>query len=245
MNQAIGKYEGLKVKKYYNVVRSSTKKEFGIDANVFKYLKKILPNDLKNKLILDLGCGDGRWSEYLSKLNAKKVLGIDISQDMVNLAIQRIKTKALNNIKIIKADIQNLPVPNNSIDLAFTTFSLMYFKNLKAVIKEISRTLKNGGYLYIATNIIQINKKDIEKKLKGTSVPIILGVGNHKIFVENLVQPKEQYLEAFSSANLTLKQEKYFKPEGVSIANNFNYKKNMILKKAIFKLSKNSTKNNH
>jgi ubiquinone/menaquinone biosynthesis C-methylase UbiE len=238
MKQEIGKYEGRKARNYYDVVRSDAEEKFGIDANVFKYLKEIIPKNLKNKVILDLGCGDGRWSEYLSKLGAKKVFGIDISQDMLDLAKQRIKDKLLSNIKIIRADIQNLPFSNFSIDLAFSVFSLMYFRNLEAVIKEIGRTLKNGGHLYIATNIIQIDKKDVEEKLKGTSVPVILGIDNRKIPVENLVQPRKQYLDAFSASGLVLEQEKYFEPEGVVIANDFEYKRDLILRKAFFKLSK-------
>ncbi len=238
MKQKIGKYEGAKVKKYYDVVRGDVNDEYGIDANVFEYLKKILPRDLRDKTVLDLGCGDGRWSEYLSMLGAKKVLGVDISQDMVDLALQRVTKKSLENVEIVRADIQNLLIEDSLFDIAFSTFSLMYFTNLEEVVCKISKILKNGGRLYISTNIIHISDHNLREKLKGSAVPVVLGGGNQKIVVENLVQSAEQYHSAFASAGLIIEIEKYFEPEGVYVDNDFEYKTEIILKKAVFQLLK-------
>jgi len=147
--QAIGYYQGEKVKDYYEVVKNKSEDEIaGVDANVFLYLKDILPKDLKGKTVLDIGCGDGRWSEYLHKLGAEKVIcGLDISQDMIDLAKQRKKQQDLKRLGLVRADMRSMPIMDNSVDIALSTFSLMYFKNLERIIQEINRVLKKNGDL--------------------------------------------------------------------------------------------------
>ena len=65
-----------------------TMRENAINANNLienPIIKSMLPS-LKNKKILDLGCGDGNMTEYFMKKGAKKVVGIDISKNMIDTA---------------------------------------------------------------------------------------------------------------------------------------------------------------
>jgi len=238
-NQKIGDYSSSqKVNNYYKIVKNNNQNEVdGVDDNIFVHLKQTLPQSLVNKNVIDLGCGDGRWSEYLASLNAKNVYGIDLSEDMIKRAIKRLVF--IKNIRIIQADMQNLPLKDASIDIALSTFSMMYFTNLKNVIDEISRVLKNGGTLYITTNIINIDNPNLLKKLYSKSIPVDLGF-DKKIHLENLVQPIEQYEEAFKSAHLTLKIKKYFEPIGVEISKSYKHKDALQLKKVLFVVQKNN-----
>ncbi len=232
-NQPIGHYHGKKVEDYYKLVKNNSESEDGgVDANVFAYLKTALPENLNNKKTVDLGCGDARWSKHLKSLGAKDVLAIDISSDMIDKA----KNKS-NEIHLIQADIQNLPIKDDSVDLALSTFSIMYFQNLPAVIDEISRILKKDGRAYIATNIINIQDQSLFKKLKGKSIPVDLGI-KEKIRLENLVQSPEEYKQAFQNANLDIEIEEHFDPIGVSIPDDYEHKKDLNLEKVLWVLKK-------
>lgn len=238
-SQKIGNYtNSQKVKDYYTLVKDNVHDESGgIDANVFSYLKQIVPQSLIGKNVIDLGCGDGRWSEYLASLNAKNIYSIDLSEDMIKRTTKRLNS--IENTHIIHADMQNLPLKDASIDVGLSTFSMMYFKDLKKVIDEISRVLKNNGTLYIATNIINVDNPNLLKKLYGKSIPIDLGF-DKKMRLENLVQPIEQYREAFKSADLTIKTEKHFEPIGVEISKDYKYKDALHLEKVLFVVQKNN-----
>ena len=98
-------------------------------------------NDLKEKKILDAGCGTGKECELLAKRGAK-VVGIDVSEFMIKLA--RKKCKNLG-VKFFLRDMERTGFERESFDLILSVFSLMYKKNLRAVLKEFRRILKKDG----------------------------------------------------------------------------------------------------
>lgn len=240
-NPEVGLFQNNEeVENYYKTVKENTdNEEGGIDANVFKYLKNILSEDLSGQSIVDVGCGDARWSEYMLKHNAQKVYAIDKDPNAVNYAKNRKDRNCLENLHIIQSDMKNLPIKKGSIDKALASFSLMYFDNLNEVISEISHILKNGGEFYIATNLIEIEDEDLKKALKGKKIDLDLGLKNETITRPNIYQPLEQYKTAFEKANLEIEEEKYFEPERVSVSDNFEHKDKIKLKKVLFKLVKN------
>jgi len=214
-----------KVMVYYEAVKHNNDSEDkGIDFNVFTKLKSLLPY-VKNKAVLDIGCGDGRWLTYLSKQGAKKCCGVDNSPAMIKKA----KSNCLDNLLFTQGDMQDLPYSKNSFDFILSTFSLMYFeaKNLKKIASEINRTLKRSGLFYISTNLLSG-----EITLENQPIPLELGLNNNKFKVNNLYQSEDMYDLAFACLNK--KQIIYFNPEGVSIQK--KYKKrhpNLKLSKAI------------
>ncbi len=99
---------------------------------------------LNNTTILEIGCGTGRMTEYMAWY-FKKVIGIDISGEMIRQAKERLKGK--NNIEFIETDGQTIPLSNNSIDFAFSYLVFQHFKTkemIEANFKEVYRVLKSG-----------------------------------------------------------------------------------------------------
>lgn len=92
----------------------------------------------KNKMVLDLGCGGGTYTELISKYT-NRVLGIDISQVMLNYA--KNKHPILN---LILADAHHIPLKTCSIDTVVCIGIFEYVKQAP-VLKEIDRVLKQGG----------------------------------------------------------------------------------------------------
>ena len=103
---------------------------------------------VKNKVILDLGCGFGDHAVKLSKKSAKKIIGIDISKKLIKLA----KEKKPKNCEFFVGDMRKkLKLKNNSFDIVFSSLAIHYIKNLGRLFKEINRVLKKGGLFLFST----------------------------------------------------------------------------------------------
>lgn len=108
----------------------------------------------KNITALDIGSGFGfPLLEVAMRLgNSCKVYGIDPWE----AAVERIKTKiklcGISNVEIITGVAENIPLPDNSVDLIFSNNGLNNVNDLKAVLNECSRVSKNGSQLVFTFN---------------------------------------------------------------------------------------------
>lgn len=111
-----------------------------------------LLGDVKNKKILELGCGSGYWTRILSKKGAI-CTGVDKSTKQLKLAISE-ESKEKLGIKYIKKDISNLKgISSNTFDIVFIEFVLLEIpkkKLLDKILKESHRVLKKSGVLFIS-----------------------------------------------------------------------------------------------
>lgn len=104
-------------------------------------------SDLKPQLILDVATGTGDFAlEAIRILNPKKIIGIDISQGMLNVAKEKIKKKNLENqFDVQIADSESLPFEDASFDAITVAFGVRNFENLEKGLAEMRRVLKPGG----------------------------------------------------------------------------------------------------
>lgn len=236
--QTAGLYSGEKVDRYYKVVKGSSPEETGgIDREVFQHLRAELPANLEGKRALDLGCGDGRWSEVLHKRGAMQVIAFDKSVEMLKRASARKRKHGLDRLLLVRGDMQELPLKGASIDLALASFCLMYFPDLHPIMGEIVRVLVPGGSLFIATNLVEVHPPALVCQLEGKVFPIEVRLGDHDVIVlDNVVQPFSQYLEAFQAAGLSIRSSARFAPEGLTVAAHWPWRSNLELSKAMFHL---------
>jgi ubiquinone/menaquinone biosynthesis C-methylase UbiE len=103
-----------------------------------------LAGDLNEKIVLDAGCGNGYLSERLAK-TAKRVVGIDFTEELVELAKKRYQKK---NIGFKVGNLERLDFLNNyTFDVIVCNMVLMDVGNLSRVVSELSRVLKKSGVL--------------------------------------------------------------------------------------------------
>jgi len=105
---------------------------------VFKFAKEI-----KNKSVLDVGCGTGRFVEFFSQRGGK-VTGADTSENM--LAKARKKSPMAN---FVKADIFSLPFEDKTFDIVICSQVLTHLHNYKKPLIEMKRVLKDDGIIII------------------------------------------------------------------------------------------------
>ncbi|WP_142603615.1 bifunctional demethylmenaquinone methyltransferase/2-methoxy-6-polyprenyl-1,4-benzoquinol methylase UbiE [Solitalea koreensis] len=99
------------------------------------------------KHILDVATGTGDLAfEAIETLKPKQVIGIDISEGMLNLADKKIKERALENVFSVQVgDSENLPFADHTFDAVIVSFGVRNFENLEKGLQNIQRVLKPGG----------------------------------------------------------------------------------------------------
>ena len=108
--------------------------------------------------ILDLGCGIGRITQFMVD-DFEKVVGIDISGEMIKQAKKRLK--GYKNLELIETDGWTIPLKDNSIDLVFSYLVFQHFKNRKMVeanFKEVYRVLKPKGMFKVRIRTDNVDK---------------------------------------------------------------------------------------
>jgi len=122
---------------------------FGIDVSWRKKIVKILK--YKNpSTILDVATGTGDLAIAMVKTNAQKIIGLDISKGMLDVGIEKIKDRNLNNtIEMVIGDSENLKYENDFFDAITVSFGVRNFESLDSGLNEIFRVLKPNGSLVI------------------------------------------------------------------------------------------------
>ena len=112
-------------------------------AGEWSKLQKVLP-DFNGKHVLDLGCGYGWHCMYAAQNGAKYVLGTDISQKMLDIALKKNHHPNIEYQCIAMEDIQGL---ENSFDIVLSSLAFHYVFDYKQLIQNIHGWLKPLGYL--------------------------------------------------------------------------------------------------
>ena len=127
---------------------------FGIDI---KWRKKVvkLVKETNPETILDIATGTGDLAINLAETNASKIIGLDISNGMLDVGKQKIKKKALEGkIDMILGDSENMPFEDNSFDAITVAFGVRNFETLENGLQEIYRVLKpKGTFVILETSI--------------------------------------------------------------------------------------------
>jgi len=122
---------------------------FGIDVKWRKKVLKLVA--AKNpKTILDIATGTGDMAILLSDTSAEKIIGLDISEGMLDVGRKKIATKNLSSkIEMVLGDSEQLPFENNTFDAITVGFGIRNFETLEKGLAEILRVLKPGGIFVI------------------------------------------------------------------------------------------------
>ena len=110
-----------------------------------KWLKKTKP-----ELVLDVATGTGDLAITICKELGIRVVGLDLSQRMLNVGIEKVKALNLQNqISMLKGDAENLPFEDNQFDAVSVAFGVRNFENLEKGLKELKRVVKEKSNVYI------------------------------------------------------------------------------------------------
>ena len=121
---------------------------FGMD---FYWRKKAVSKLTNNpKKILDVATGTADFAIAATKMKEVQIIGIDISEKMLEIGENKIKQKGLEKqIKLQLADSENLPFESGSFDGITAGFGVRNFENLQLGLSEMCRVLKEDGIAVI------------------------------------------------------------------------------------------------
>ncbi len=121
----------------------------GIDRawrrRAINYLKPLAPRN-----ILDVATGTGDFALQAMDLMPEKIVGVDISEGMLDVGRRKVRQKGLQHVVELRSgDSENLPFEGSSFDAVTVAFGVRNFENLERGLSEIYRVLKPGGMAVI------------------------------------------------------------------------------------------------
>lgn len=168
-------------------------------------LFSLLPN-LAGKSVIDLGCGYGENCREFSRLGAKKVLGIDISEKMLQVAEQENKC---NNVDFLRLSMNDLAAINEKYDVVVSSLSIHYIKDFDRLMNNIANLLAaDGMFIYsqehpMTTALMHENywSKDNEGNIIHYNLSDYSLLGERKVtwFVDGVTKYHRTFASIFNS----------------------------------------------
>lgn len=120
----------------------------GIDVGWRKKAIKILAKQQPNR-ILDVATGTADFALATLKIKPEEVIGVDISEGMLDVGRKKIADKGIKNIRLEYGDSEDLQFEDDYFDAVIVAFGVRNFENLEKGLSEINRVLKPGGMAMI------------------------------------------------------------------------------------------------
>jgi len=151
MNMAFDKYYGKYLMLHFSYFKDKSDDLVQGQKNLTNHCISKLP-DLKNKKVLEIGCGNGMQSIYLFKeYKPEHITGIDINQYSISIAREEKEKLKLNNIDFFVDNAQDISnIADNSIDIVVNIESAFHYPDKKKFLNEIFRVLKPDGHFLVA-----------------------------------------------------------------------------------------------
>jgi ArsR family transcriptional regulator len=123
-------------------------------------IEKLLP---RNLTLADLGCGTGTLTFELARF-ARKVIGIDLSSEMLKRARAIAKQRGVDNVEFRQGDVLRLPVESRSVDAAFCVMVLHFLPDPARAIAGFCRIVRPGGSV-ILVDLVQHNQEWMREQM--------------------------------------------------------------------------------
>lgn len=146
-----------------------------------------------NSRVLELGPGPGYFSPEVAKtIPEGKLVLVDVQQEMLDMAKERLEKKGIGNVEYLKGDATSLPVESETIDVAFLVAVLGEVPDRNACLKEIHRVLKKNGLVSITEFKLGdphfISKNEMKRMLQSSGFRISTQYGRIFHYTINFVK---------------------------------------------------------
>lgn len=152
-NYKVNDYDSFAEKRHYEITNGLMKSICFVERPM---MESILPN-IEGKNILLLGCGTAEECELLSKYKPKKIIGIDISKESIEIA-----KRSYPDCEFYVSNMLSLPFSSNEFDFIYSSLAITHVEDKDKVFKEIFRVLKdNGEVLFSVSHPIRFSTERI------------------------------------------------------------------------------------
>src|SRR6201993_1066781 len=140
------------------------------------------------EVVLDLGSGGG-IDVLLSARRvgpSGKAYGLDMTDEMLALANQNKRSPGRTNVEFLKGEIENIPLPDNSVDVIISNCVINLSADKDRVLKEAFRVLKPGGRFAVSDVVVRGHVPDAIKKNMELWVGCVAGALSDDEYVSKL-----------------------------------------------------------
>jgi ubiquinone/menaquinone biosynthesis C-methylase UbiE len=123
-------------------------------------IEKLLP---RNLVVADIGCGTGSLTFELARF-AEKVIGVDLSPQMLRRARNLAKETQLHNVEFRRGDALNLPLESRSVDAVFCVMVLHFLADPQRAVSEFCRVTRAGGAVIIV-DLVKHNQQWMRQQM--------------------------------------------------------------------------------
>ena len=151
MNQALWRINEEYTMLHYPLYMSDSDTFLQSQTNLTDFCISKL-GDVKNKRILEIGCGNGVQSMYiLRKYMPANITGVDLSSENIAIANRQKESMGIENARFFVDDAQSLKhIDNEGFDVVLNIESAFHYPDKPSFLKELYRVLKPGGQFLIA-----------------------------------------------------------------------------------------------
>jgi arsenite methyltransferase len=165
----------------------------------------------EGEIVLDLGSGGGIDVLLSAKRvgPAGKVYGLDMTEEMLALALRNREEAGATNVEFLKGYIEDIPLPAGTVDVVISNCVINLSTDKRRVFDEMSRVLKPGGRIGITDVVAEDGLSPADRAERGTYVGCIAGALTFSEYEEGLraagfvdvsVRPTHQVAEGMHSA---------------------------------------------
>lgn len=157
-----------------------------------------LPTLVKDKDVLDIGCGNGKFLFEVECLRPKRLVGIDNSETMIDLAIKEARLRNSDaTLEVMDAEDWNFQ--GDTFDIIVSTFTIHHFVDITNFFRSVSNVLRPRGLFMATFNTFDVTDTDLLAK----KVLLDLRSGEHLVTVSNTIRLDEEYRDASIGAGLS------------------------------------------
>ena len=190
-----------KTNKTYGVAGFENFKHRNIDKRYKWFLKNL---NLKDKVVLDIGCGRGEVVNYCAKEGAKKVVGIDFSKEAIEIALDFNRDYA--NIELVEMEAKDMNF-KNIFDVVFLLDVIEHIpdEEMQLIYPKIYSALKKNGILILHTPIFESK----ESRDNSDFIPAVSGMHCNKQTKQKLNKDLTEHKFRKYSLNVWTKSNKF------------------------------------
>lgn len=187
--------------------------------------------------VLDLGSGGGIDCFLAAKKvgASGKVIGVDMTAEMIERARDNAEKSGYENVEFRLAEIEHLPVADNSVDLVISNCVINLSPDKGQVFKEINRVLKPGGSLMVSDIVLTADLPESILKSIDAYVSCIAGAVKKEEYVEFIKNAGMKYVRIIQETEIPsdiwmndplLEQAR--KDAGISVSDGKEYSKSVV-----------------
>lgn len=172
-----------------------------------------IPTDFVNikngETVLDLGSGAGNDAFISSKLvgNEGKVIGLDMTEEMIKKAQINKEKLNINNVEFILGEIENMPLENDIIDVVISNCVLNLVPNKEKAFGEIYRVLKSGGRYSISDIVLDGNLPDKFRSVAELYAGCVSGAISQDEYIDIIIKNGFQNVKIVKDKEIILPDE--------------------------------------